>query len=67
EKTVPLIELLVTIGLFFSKSEARRMIQNGGVKVNGEKTAALHTVITAEDGMTIQVGKRKFVQLRVIG
>ncbi|MEC1392738.1 tyrosine--tRNA ligase [Bacillus velezensis] len=67
EKTVPLIELLVTIGLFSSKSEARRMIQNSGIKVNGEKTDALHTVITAEDGMTIQVGKRKFVQLRVNG
>ncbi|QOQ56989.1 hypothetical protein [Bacillus amyloliquefaciens] len=30
----------------------------GGVKVNRGKTEALHTVITAGDGVTIRVGKR---------
>ncbi|MCZ4247517.1 hypothetical protein O2313_08290 [Bacillus amyloliquefaciens] len=30
----------------------------GGVKVNRGKTEALHTVITAGNGVTIRVGKR---------
>lgn len=67
EKTVSLIDLLVKLALLPSKSEARRMIQNGGVKVNGDKADSLHADITVEDGMTIQVGKRKFVKLLING
>nr|MDH3155431.1 tyrosine--tRNA ligase [Bacillus licheniformis] len=63
--TVPVTDLLVTLELLPSKSEARRMIQNGGVKINGAKAESIHADIALEHGMIIQVGKRKFVKLQM--
>ncbi|KAA0549917.1 tyrosine--tRNA ligase [Bacillus sp. BGMRC 2118] len=60
---ISLIDLLVQLNLQSSKSEARRMIQNGGVRVNEQKVEDVQTVITITDGHVIQVGKRKFVKL----
>jgi len=55
------IDLLVTIGAFPSKGEARRMIQNGGVKLQGEKLADGNADVSiATDTLLIQVGKRAF-------
>ncbi|MBM7588090.1 tyrosyl-tRNA synthetase [Bacillus pakistanensis] len=63
DEEIGMIDLLVTAGLLPSKSEARRMIQNGGVRMNGEKIVDFHTVVKVEHGMVVQVGKRKFVKL----
>ncbi|MCY9196854.1 tyrosine--tRNA ligase [Bacillus atrophaeus] len=65
DQTTPIIDLLVTLELLPSKSEARRMIQNGGVKINGEKAENIHADIQVLPQTTIQVGKRKFVRLTV--
>ena len=46
-----------------SSSEARRLIQQGGVKVNGEPAAALDLPREALAGALLQVGKRKFARL----
>ncbi len=56
-----LVELLVGAGLAPSKGEARRLIEGGGVRVDGEK-ATLATMLTPS-GQVVQVGKRKFVRL----
>lgn len=64
EKTIAMIDLLVTLDLLSSKSEARRMIQNGGVRINGEKITDIHADAEIEENMIIQVGKRKFLKLR---
>ncbi|MFC4322574.1 tyrosine--tRNA ligase [Litchfieldia salsa] len=60
---ISLIDLLVHLNMLSSKSEARRMIENNGVKLNGNKVddAQLHLVIT--DGLIVQVGKRKFAKI----
>ncbi|PAD11275.1 tyrosine--tRNA ligase [Shouchella clausii] len=60
---VPLIDLLVTLNMQSSKGEARRMIQGGGVKINEQKITDIHTVVSVEDDMIVQVGKRKFAKL----
>ncbi|WP_059103783.1 tyrosine--tRNA ligase [Shouchella shacheensis] len=60
---VSIIDLLVQLKMQSSKGEARRMIQGGGVKVNEEKVTDIQLVLTIEDGMIVQVGKRKFVKL----
>ncbi|MCK0470199.1 tyrosine--tRNA ligase [Halalkalibacter sp. APA_J-10(15)] len=57
------IELLVQLGLLGSKGEARRMIANKGVKVNGERVEDVDLRISVIDGLVIQVGKRKFVKI----
>jgi len=59
-----LIDLLAETGLAASKGEARRLIEQGGVKVNGEKAAAGNVDITIDqNGLLFQVGKRKFIKV----
>lgn len=62
-----LIELLVTVGLAESKSEARRLVQQGGVSVDGERQGAdrFGSVTQWKPGMTalLKVGKRRFVRV----
>jgi tyrosyl-tRNA synthetase len=50
-----------------SSSEGRRLLAQGGVKVDGEPLAAEDLDVPAErvDGAVLQVGKRRFVRLRV--
>ena len=36
-KSLPLVDLLIETKMASSKSEARRLIEQGGVKINGEK------------------------------
>lgn len=46
-----------------STSEARRLIAQGGVKINGTVTADLDLARVTLDGAIVQVGKRRFVRL----
>jgi tyrosyl-tRNA synthetase len=46
-----------------SSSEARRLIQQGGVKVNGDAAAALDVPRSVLTGALLQVGKRRFARL----
>ena len=61
-----LVDLLTETGLAASKGEAKRLIEQGGVKINGERaTAAAVEIDVNADGVLLQVGKLKF--LRVCG
>lgn len=44
--------------MMLAKTIGRKSAGSGRIKVNGEKTGALHTFITAGNGVTIRVGKR---------
>ncbi len=58
------IELLVKeLGFFKSNSEARRLIQQGGFKVNDEAVKDVAAVIGIEDGMIVRAGKKKIVKI----
>ena len=61
-----LSELLVTVGLADSKAEARRLIQQGGVYVDGERQTIINSVTVWKPGMStlLKVGKRRFVRVR---
>jgi tyrosyl-tRNA synthetase len=63
---VPVIDLLVDLQLLSSKSEARRMIENRGVKINGNKVEDTKLQVSITDGLIIQVGKRKFVKIKTL-
>ena len=56
------ISALVELGLAASRGEARRLCDQGGVKVDGVKVGPEHEL---KDGVVLQVGKRKFVRVRV--
>jgi tyrosyl-tRNA synthetase len=64
ELPIDAISLLVKTGLAPSKSEARRMIQQNGVSVNGEKLTAIDATYSADDlagdGLMIKKGKKVF-------
>jgi tyrosyl-tRNA synthetase len=60
-----LAELLVDTGLAASKGEARRLIDQGGVKINGEKASNPAAEVAVNgDATLLQVGKRKFLKVR---
>ncbi len=65
EGKVYLAKLLHDAGMAPSTGEARRLIDGGGVKINGEAVAAKQYNVDPGllAGATLQVGKRKFVKL----
>ncbi|MED4399875.1 tyrosine--tRNA ligase [Metabacillus fastidiosus] len=65
EKKIMIVNLLVELGLQKSKSEAKRMIENGGIRLNGEKIGDTQLEIMIEDNLILQVGKRKFIQIKM--
>lgn len=66
ERRVPIINLLVELNMQGSKSEARRMIQNGGIRINSDKVLDMQLEVEIEDGLIVQVGKRKYKKLRIM-
>jgi len=74
ERTLPsqhpkgwdLSHLLVSVDLAESKAEARRLIQQGGVSVDGERQVVVNSITIWKPGMSaiIKVGKRRFVRVR---
>ncbi len=58
-----IIYLMVTTGLASSNSDARRLIQQGGVKVNGEKVDAIDFKFKQPAELVMQVGKRKYARI----
>jgi tyrosyl-tRNA synthetase len=62
--TVHLPALLVEHLAIGSTSEARRMIAQGGVKVNGDVVKELDLPREALDGALVQAGKRRFIRFR---
>lgn len=62
-KTMPLIELLVYTKLASSKSAAKRLVEQGGVKIDGQLVKNWQEVVGLRSDMLIQVGPRKFVKL----
>lgn len=61
----PLLNLLVGHQLATSRSEARRLVEQGGVKIDQQVVTDWEAPVMVQDGMVLQVGKRKFVKLSV--
>ncbi|MHB1654417.1 MAG: tyrosine--tRNA ligase [Desulfitobacteriaceae bacterium] len=60
---VELIVLMVEAGLATSKGEARRLIEQGGVRLRDEKVTDSLALVQVNIGDILRVGKRKFIQL----
>jgi len=59
-----LVNIIADSGLLNSKSEARRMIKQSAVKIDGETVTDIHHKITTSDSFILKVGKRKFLKVR---
>ncbi len=58
-------QLLKLAGLVPSTSEGRRKVEEGAVRVDGERLADPAAQVAVRDGMVLQVGRRRAVRLRV--
>lgn len=63
--TIGVAQLLKLAGLVSSTSEAFRAIEQGGIKLNGEKVSDKALAITKGLSVVAQVGKRKFARITV--
>ncbi len=57
--------MLIAAGFVASKSEARRAIEQKGVKVDGVVVEKVEAMVTLSvDGVVVQKGKRNFVRVK---
>ena len=63
ESPVAVLTVMHYAGLVSSKREGRRLIEQGGVKVDGEKISDINTEIVVDQPRILRVGKRKFLKL----
>jgi len=61
--TVWIVDLLEASGLVVSRAEARRLIEQGGVRVNEARIEALDVDLPFRPPVLVQVGKRSFAEL----
>ena len=58
-----LVNIIADSGLLNSKSEARRMIKQSAVKIDGETVTDIHHKVKTSDSFILKVGKRKFLKV----
>ena len=66
EPTISVARLLKQVGLVESTSAASRLIEQGGVKVDGEKVQSPKAVVNPGPPRLFQVGKRGFLRIEVV-
>jgi len=57
-----LLATLVEVGFAKSRGDARRLVEQGGIRINGEKAAESAAL---KEGDVLQAGKRNFVRIRL--
>ena len=60
-----ILDLLLELNFVQSKGEAKRLIQGGGVKIDGEKISDMNFVFNGGNEVVLQAGKRKFAKVNV--
>lgn len=58
-----LVKLLVATGLAESNSDARRLISQGGVTVDGTRLHDVDAVVPVHSGLVVRVGRRRFARV----
>ncbi|MEC7622500.1 MAG: tyrosine--tRNA ligase [Candidatus Neomarinimicrobiota bacterium] len=64
DRDMNIIEVLHTSSLVESKSEARRLFNQGAIRINGEKVEDMNTMLSKGTECIIKVGKRRFLKVR---
>ena len=59
----PILDLLVESKLCSSKSEARRLVEQGGVSIDSNKISDVNQVINISNGVVIKKGKKTFLKV----
>ena len=58
-----ILDLITELKFTASRGEAKRLIQGGGVKIDGEKITDMGYTISFDESVVLQAGKRKFAKL----
>lgn len=61
---IGIVRLLTETKLASSNSEARRMIEQGGVTINGERISDYNAEIQIPESVIVKVGKRRFMRVK---
>ena len=68
---IPAAELFVRAGLARSRSEARRLIAQGGAYINERQVAPVEQVVTLDDlrgdGLLLRAGKKRYHRVSIVG
>jgi len=62
-KEISIVDLITTVKFASSKGEARRLIQQGGVSIDGNKITDTFTQVKLTNEIILKVGKRKFAKI----
>ena len=65
DKELSILDMILKVKFAPSKGEAKRLVSQGGVSINGEKVADINSIIQIENGMILKVGKRKFIKIKL--
>ena len=65
DASMPILDFLVAIKLFDSKSEARRMVEQGGIQIDGQKITDKDYVVEPAESIMVQRGKKVFLKVNV--
>jgi len=58
-------DFLVAVKLFDSKSEARRMVEQGGIQIDGEKITDKNYIVEPRESIMVQRGKKVFLKVNI--
>lgn len=58
-----ILDVLCELGFVSSRSEAKRLVLGGGVKLNGEKITNIAHIVNLDSEIILQAGKRRFAKL----
>lgn len=61
---IGIVELLANFAGISSRSEARRLIQQGGVRINNTAISDIHAKLRLSDGDILRIGKRRFYRIK---
>ena len=64
DRDMNIIEVLHTSSLVESKSEARRLFNQGAIRIDGEKVEDMNTMLSKGTEYIIKVGKRRFLKVK---
>jgi tyrosyl-tRNA synthetase len=64
-KEVSIVDLAMLAGMAGSKSQVRRLIDQGGVELDGVRVTDREATTCVREGTLLKVGKRKFARFRL--
>lgn len=62
---MPILDFLVAVKLFDSKSEARRMVEQGGIQIDGQKITDKDYIVEPTESIMVQRGKKVFLKVKI--